>query len=100
MRVLCYRCGTAFEGDRVPLREVCSRCGAFLHCCRNCDFYAPGVANDCREPGAPQLQDKEARTFREWFRPGTGSRPGTDVGVVDARAALRALFRKRDEDER
>ena len=100
MRVLCYRCGTAFEGDRVPLRDVCARCGAFLHCCRNCDFYAPGVANDCREPWAARVSDKEQGNFCDWFRPGKGSRPDADAGVIGARAALGALFKKRDENER
>jgi len=27
--------------ERIGRRETCARCGAELHCCRNCRFYAP-----------------------------------------------------------
>ncbi|TMB57680.1 MAG: hypothetical protein E6J60_04645 [Deltaproteobacteria bacterium] len=96
----CHRCGTSFDGERVPVRGVCSRCSAFLHCCRNCDFYAPGVANDCREPQAARVADKEQGNFCDWFRP-AATRPAAHTSEGGARAALDALFkRKRDEHER
>ena len=94
----CYRCGTPFDGDRVPVRGVCARCSAFLHCCRNCHFYAPGVANDCREPQAERVADKEEGNFCDWFRPAGRERPAA-ASAGGARAALDALFRKKRDDE-
>ena len=95
----CHRCGTSFEGERVPVRGVCSRCAAFLHCCRNCDFYAPGRANDCREPRAAPVADKEAGNFCDWFRPSSAPAPSAASDTSAARAALDALFRKKPTPE-
>ena len=89
----CYRCGTSFEGDRVPVRGVCPRCSAFLHCCRNCDFYAAGLANDCREPRAERVADKEQGNFCDWFRAGVAAVAGKETS--DARARLDALFARK-----
>jgi len=94
----CYRCGAPFDGDRIPVRGVCARCSAFLHCCRNCDFYAPGAANDCREPRAERVTEKEQGNFCDWFRPATASQPAADTSEGGARAALDALFKKKRGD--
>jgi hypothetical protein len=91
----CYRCGAPFDGERVPVRGVCSRCSAFLHCCRNCDHYAPGLANDCREPQAARVSDKEQGNFCDWFRPATAAHAPAGPSAGEARAALDALFKKR-----
>ena len=94
----CYRCGTPFDGERVPVRGVCARCAAFLHCCRNCDFYAPGLANDCREPRAERVADKEQGNFCDWFPPASTPRPAA-TSASGARAALDALFAKKPDRE-
>jgi hypothetical protein len=97
----CYRCGAPFDGERVPVRGVCARCSAFLHCCRNCDHYAPGLANDCREPQAARVSDKEQGNFCDWFRPATAPRAATGTSAGRARAALDALFgKKADRNDR
>jgi len=97
----CHRCGTPFEGERVPVRGVCSRCAAFLHCCRNCDHYVFGLANDCREPQAERVADKEQGNFCDWFRPATATRAPTGTSAGRARTALDALFgKKADRDDR
>ena len=97
----CHRCGTPFEGERVPVRGVCSRCAAFLHCCRNCDHYVFGLANDCREPQAERVADKEQGNFCDWFRPATATRAATGTSAGRARTALDALFgKKADRDDR
>ncbi len=75
------------------MRDICDRCGAYLHCCRNCEFYAPGIANDCREPNAELVADKEQGNFCDFFRPAP-ERPETPT-PPPARAALDALFHKK-----
>jgi len=78
-----------------------SRCAAFLHCCRNCDHYGPGLANDCREPQAERVADKEQGNFCDWFRPATATRAATGTSAGRARTALDALFgKKADRDDR
>ena len=89
----CYRCGRSVERDGIGARDVCDSCGAYLHCCRNCDFYEPGAHNDCREPNTEVIADKENGNFCDYFRP--SGRPAAAAGrPSDARAKLDALFRK------
>ena len=94
MTVHCPACGRAADVERVAFRAVCESCGAWLHCCRSCDFHAPGRPNDCREPNVAPVADKEQANFCDWFRPAAAAAraPAANAG---ARAALDALFRKK-----
>ena len=93
MTVHCHQCGESFTRERVGVRDVCDRCAAYLHCCRNCDFYAPGTAKACREPNAELVADKTQGNFCDYFRPAP-ARPEA-AQTNSARAALDALFRKK-----
>ena len=93
MTVHCHRCGRETSGDRIAVRALCADCGAWLHCCRNCGFYAPGAANDCREPNAERVADKEQGNFCDWFRAGAAAVAGKETS--DARARLDALFARK-----
>jgi len=91
--VRCQGCGTVAEVERVGVRDVCARCTAYLHCCRNCAFYEPGRHNDCREPNAQRVADKEAGNFCDDCRPAAhGAAAATPS---ETRARLDALFKKR-----
>ena len=92
----CYQCRTPVDRDRVGVRDVCPRCSAYLHCCRNCDFYLPGASNDCREPNAPRVADKEQGNFCDYFRPAPSGRVPTTEDKPDARARLEKLFARKD----
>jgi hypothetical protein len=80
--------------ERVGARDVCEWCQAYLHCCRNCDFHEPGAHNDCREPSAELVADKELGNFCDFFRLGVvGARAASRSG--QARAQLDQLFRRK-----
>jgi hypothetical protein len=113
----CHRCHAEVDACVIGVRDVCERCRAYLHCCRNCGFYEAGVHNDCREPNAEVVADKEQGNFCEYFRSslvplevarsagrperglddGQGGRSATSSTrlAADARKQLEALFRKR-----
>ena len=93
MTAQCHRCGRPAGEDRIGVRAVCAGCGAWLHCCRNCAFYAPGLSNACREPNAERVADKEQGNFCDWFRPAAAAAGAKGPG--DARAALDALFARK-----
>lgn len=92
----CFACGASFDlasGERVAFRDACGRCSADLHVCRNCAHYDPGAYNECREPQAERVADRERANRCDWFALGTGA--GETAPGPDPRAALEALFRKR-----
>ena len=91
----CFKCGTELSFvDRVGRREECPKCREDVHVCRNCDFYDPKVYNECREPAAEVVRDKERANHCEYFRP--GQRSGGAGAANDAlRAAAEALFKKK-----
>jgi hypothetical protein len=93
MTVRCHRCARELAVALVGVRDVCTGCGAWLHCCRNCEFYERGRANDCREPRAERVVEKEAGNFCDWFRPAAVA--SAAAGNDRARATLDDLFRKK-----
>jgi len=72
MTFSCWKCGGVIElqpAQRVASRESCPRCDADLHCCRNCQFYDPSKNNQCAEPQAEWVRDKEPANYCDYFRP-------------------------------
>lgn len=68
---------------------------AYLHCCRNCRFYDPNAHNQCREPQAEWVKDKEMANFCDFFEPASEI-SSTDASKRDeARKKLNELFKKK-----
>lgn len=106
--VVCAACAAAAVFDGVVGRGArCQRCGADLRCCSNCRFYDASAYNECGEPSAERVVEKDRANFCDYFSPAAaagaalGSRPGTSsparAAVPDAAGAdaLESLFRKR-----
>lgn len=49
--------------DRIGRAETCPSCGADLKCCRNCAFHDERAYNQCREPQAERVLEKERSNF-------------------------------------
>lgn len=92
----CAVCNAGLDRARPGRRDTCPSCGAELHACVQCEFYAPGRYNDCREPQAERVRDSEKANFCDFFRlRGEGGAPtGTD-SKDEVRARLDALFSKK-----
>ncbi|MGH8012012.1 MAG: hypothetical protein ACREQ4_05895 [Candidatus Binataceae bacterium] len=87
----CWHCGRQIEvKEQVGFRDYC-QCELALHVCRNCRFYDPGYHNQCREPQAERVVEKERANFCEYFSPST-VKPQPQVNA--ARAKFDALFKK------
>jgi hypothetical protein len=94
----CGACGTSIEfasGERVGFRDACPRCSCDLHACRNCNHHDPGAYNECREPNAERVSDRERANRCDWFAPRTGAPAATPDPRAGAQAALAALFKSR-----
>ena len=94
----CAACGREHgvaPGERVSFRDECAGCGADLHACRHCAHHDPGRANQCREPLAEPVADRERANRCEYFSPGDAADAGgADAAREAARSALDALFKK------
>jgi hypothetical protein len=72
MQFSCWKCGEVIQyptGSRVGNRDACPKCDTDLHSCRNCQFYDPGKHNQCSEPQAEWVRDKEAGNYCDYFSP-------------------------------
>lgn len=90
----CFQCQKELNlAEKPGRRETCPACQADLHCCRNCRFYDPVVYNECQEPMAERVLEKERANFCDYFECST-KQAGTDQPNVAARQKLADLFKK------
>jgi hypothetical protein len=92
----CHACQGAIElraGERVGFRDTCDACGADLHACVQCRHHEPRAYNECREPGAERVRDRQRANRCDYFSPGDGGGDRED-GRSRALSAADALFRK------
>jgi len=88
----CFSCGRTLDvNDRPGRRDQCPSCGADVRVCLNCRFYDAGACNECREPLADRVVDKEKANFCDYFEFGQGSGPKED-GKDKAKKDLNDLF--------
>jgi len=93
----CFACDTSIDlapGDRVAFRATCDGCNADLHCCRNCGFHDPGAQNQCREPGAEWVGDRERANHCEDFAASDRGGGEAAAAASAAKSVLDDLFKK------
>ena len=89
----CFRCDTEVPGDgRIPREAACGNCDQDLRCCRNCRFYEPTLNNQCSEPQAEWLSDKERANFCDLFA--MADRAASGRGTVSDAEGARDRWRK------
>lgn len=94
MTLVCWSCGHRLDLRDKPGRgDVCLQCRNDLRCCNNCTFYDTRAYNECREPAAERVVDKERTNFCDFFTPGSAATESAKAD--DARAKLEALFQKK-----
>ena len=98
---MCHRCREILDlADYIGRRDLCPFCGADLHVCLNCRFYEPGAYNECREPQAERVLDKERSTFCDFFDFGDKGGPfGPAPKRSFAKDRLDAIFLKERHSE-
>jgi hypothetical protein len=91
----CHACLKGLDiKTPVGRREVCPFCGFDLHCCLNCVFYAMGAYNDCREPQAERVVEKNRSNFCDYFvfRDAEASNKEKDTGG-SVKTKIESLFK-------
>ncbi len=85
--LLCYKCTKNLSlsaNSKISRQEECPHCYANLHCCKMCHFYDSTAYNECKEPMANRVLDKEKANFCDFFKLGTGGSGGeTKDSLVD-----------------
>ena len=92
----CHQFGGPWDDTRsLGFREDCLACGAPLHCCKNCRFYAPASYEWCGEPQArdEKPRDPEEANRCDYFLFGeSGEREAAAERERKARDELAKLF--------
>jgi hypothetical protein len=90
----CFRCNEVVEEQELfSRRDECGKCGADLHVCKNCLFFSPGRSNECQEPQAERVADKERSNYCDFFRFKDEGKQGTPR-KEDAKEAWDELFKR------
>ncbi|MBI2340877.1 MAG: hypothetical protein HYU99_11030 [Deltaproteobacteria bacterium] len=96
VRMRCYFCHKPIEiKERVGRQERCPFCDRDLHICKNCEFYGVTAYNECREPQAERVVDKEKSNFCDYFVFAKRVYDGpADNPAAAAKKKLEALFKR------
>ena len=88
----CYKCNEELAFDvKIGRRDMCPNCYAYLHCCKNCQFWDPSVHNECLENRAEFIRVREEGNFCLYFT-FKESEEGNVSDAEAAKAKLASLF--------
>ncbi|MFQ5633165.1 MAG: hypothetical protein ACE5I1_30730 [bacterium] len=94
--MFCFHCKKEIaEGTKIFRQSVCENCGSYLRCCLNCKNHDPVAYNQCREPMAEIVKEKDKANFCDYFDP-KKEEPEENMRAEEARQRLEALFKKKD----
>ena len=94
--MFCQACQTEIPlaaGESVGFRDACDRCRSDLHICLNCAHHDSAIYNECREPNAERILDRDRANRCEYFRPLSGA-GAADTGRASTISNLENLFKK------
>ncbi len=80
--------------DRIGFRDTCDACDADLHTCHNCRHHDPAAYNECHEPNAERVSQRDRANRCDWFEPGDQSGGEGPRARDAAKTDLEALFKK------
>lgn len=93
---VCWKCGAAIGHLPFPLGRMskCDKCKADLHVCKLCNFYDTTRANQCREPVADPVSDKQRSNFCGYFdaKPDAFKKSTDSSAATASQQELSALF--------
>jgi hypothetical protein len=88
----CHKCGSEIDSEAVSRRDECHVCGSDVRVCLNCTFYEPSRANQCFEPQAERVKEKDRSNYCDFFQ---FKQEGQKIpSREDAEKLWKDLFRK------
>ncbi len=64
----CFNCATTLP-ENTDFSGLCPKCGAALHCCKQCAYFEPSARFQCRKPIPERIAMKDQANECEWFSP-------------------------------
>lgn len=90
----CYACKKQLPADlQIGRREECPFCGADLHCCLNCTFYKRTAPNQCGEPIAEPVKEKQKANYCDYFKFAESATESNQSALEKSRKQLNDLFK-------
>lgn len=98
----CNMCGTSLDRSFLDVTHdtQCPKCGADLHCCKQCVYFDPASRFECTETIPARIMPKDKRNSCEFYEPRTRiekettTPPSERKKPSDARDAFERLFKK------
>ena len=90
----CWKCGGALPDVLLPLarHEECPHCRVQLHVCRMCEFFDTAASQQCREPVADLVSDKQRANFCGYFQISPHAYTASSGQTEESARQLDALF--------
>jgi hypothetical protein len=63
----CHSCATTLPSD-IDFTGICPKCGAALHCCKQCSYFEPSTRFQCLKPIPVRIAVKDAANECTFFR--------------------------------
>ncbi len=109
----CFSCASTLPAS-TDFSGLCPKCGAELHCCKQCAYFEPSARMQCRKPIPERIAVKDKANECEFFSPrvtvardvrppvvgapslsnGNSNHDPSPKSASDARAAFDSLFKK------
>ncbi len=64
----CFNCSVALAPD-TDFKGTCPKCGAALHCCKQCAHFEPSTRFQCLKPIPERIPAKDKANECTWFSP-------------------------------
>lgn len=64
----CFNCSTALPAG-ADFPEICPKCGAALHCCKQCAHFEPSTRFQCLKPIPVRIAPKDQKNDCSLFKP-------------------------------
>ena len=89
----CPKCQAPIDTDKISFKDECFSCKTDLHVCIYCVFFDEGKSNQCREPQADYVKERDRANYCEYFRfkETDGAKPS---GKEEAEKLFSRLFKK------
>lgn len=91
----CWNCHQSLTFLDYGRGDTCKKCGRDTRTCKGCIFYDKNSNNECREPQADRVVEKERANFCDYFKPSSQTGGSSVPSRDEMKAAAEALFRKK-----